>query len=385
MTVEIYKISTELFWNKGEDRDMKVITVTFHRAENYGAVLQCFALQKVLQKMGCESEVLDLGQERQMYAPIFSNIRYIHRKVIFNFQRWCDRKVLFTRKNRFHAFINKNLLLTQHYSSVQELYQNAPEADAFITGSDQVWNPEMYPELVPLYQLDFVKEGCWKYSYAASFGKFVPDEKSDIWNKLQTYTKVSVREQSALEMMKQHGIEARIDIDPVFFLEKKEWEAVACDIRNVYQLPNRFILVFELIPRQDMEAVVEQLRKEYDIEKVVVISLSDKVEYYGDFCVRDAGPGELLGLIREASVVVSTSYHGAMLSLIMEKEIYALPAAARERYDNIFGLLDLDTRVVGLNEKVTIGDRIEYEKVNCALDNFRTQSAEYLKGIVNHE
>lgn len=364
---------------------MRIITVTFHRAENYGAVLQCYALQKVLLNMGHDAKVLDLGEEREMYLPVFENVRYIHRRVIFNLQRWKDRRVLQNRRKRFHDFIDQNLVLTEHFATIQELYANVPDSDCYITGSDQVWNPEMYPELVPLYRLDFVGQNQKKYSYAASFGKYVPENDSQIWDSLQSYQMISVREKSALHMLDQHGLKARMDIDPVFLMDKSEWDRVSSDVRTQYKLPDRYILVFELIPRNDMDDVVNAMKALYKIPQTVVVSLSDKVHYFGDMCIRDAGPGELLGLIRNAGAVVSTSFHGAMLSLIMEREVYAMPATAQERFLNVFNELNLGKRVITDFNTELDDERINYNLVRPVLQKVKNNAMQYLYQITGDE
>lgn len=364
---------------------MRIITVTFHRAENYGAVLQCYALQKVLLNMGHDAKVLDLGEERKMYLPVFENVRYIHRRMIFDLQRWKDRRVLEYRRKRFHDFIDQNLILTEHFETMQELYANVPDADCYITGSDQVWNPEMYPKLVELYRLDFVGQNQKKYSYAASFGKYVPEYNSQIWNSLQSYQMISVREKSALHMLNQHGLKARIDIDPVFLLDKSDWDRVSSDVRAQYKLPDRYILVFELIPRNDMGDVVNAIKALYEMPQTVVVSLSDKVNYFGDICIRDAGPGELLGLIRNACAVASTSFHGAMLSLIMEREIYAMPAVAKERFLNIFNELHLGKRVITEFNTELDNGRINYNLVRPMLQEMKNNAMHYLRQITGDE
>ena len=174
---------------------MKVGIITFHFAHNQGAVLQCYALQKVLEDSGHSPYVID-------YRPAYHAVRYTARKnpfVLANNSWKKYRKSSFarrvylscrgfargmvtlvkpsdkTREKNFEAFINKHLALTARFSSLGKLKKHAPAFDAYISGSDQLWNPELLDgNLDPAYFLNFGSDSVRRITFAISQNKPIP-------------------------------------------------------------------------------------------------------------------------------------------------------------------------------------------------------------------
>ena len=143
---------------------MKTLTITLHDTDNCGSSLQAFALQHFLITHGIDNEIID-------YVPSYtqnngSPFKTFIRNIIF-------RKSYLQRSKKFQNFINKNLKLTKRkYKTYQELKNNPPQADIYITGSDQLWNNSYACGNDPAFYLGFVnKENTKKISYAVSIGK----------------------------------------------------------------------------------------------------------------------------------------------------------------------------------------------------------------------
>lgn len=360
---------------------MRIDTVTFHRADNYGAVLQCYALQHTLHKYNCQSKVVDLYSESRYYAPLKGSIRYLHSRIIRNFRKYLMRKTVLRRKERFERFLAENIETTRRYQTYEELVVDPPEADGYITGSDQVWNPHMYPQLVDFYMLRFAKQGQMKASYAASFGSYLPNDQFN-WADLQQYSFVSVREDSAVKLLREKDIECSTHIDPVFLLDKKEWNVLSDKGTTIhrYSLPDKYIFVFELLENKRMIEYASWL-KEKTGYKIVCLSMLDR-PFLGDVLIQDAGPDEFLYLIDRAQYVLSSSFHGSMFGLIMEKEIYAFPSMARDRFDMVFKLLGISNHInPEKNDDIVPLNHIELSK---QIKKCSEKGSDYLRKVIDN-
>ena len=120
---------------------MKAVLVTFSRAYNNGAILQCYALSRAIEEAGNECVVLDYYPYyfRELYT-VTKKIKITHPPIKTYLQHYALRDVLKRRNNNFEEFIDKNLSITKTVSEYSDIDTVCPEADFFVTGSDQVWN-----------------------------------------------------------------------------------------------------------------------------------------------------------------------------------------------------------------------------------------------------
>ena len=156
---------------------MKIKTITCHNVYNVGASLQAYALTAYLAGLGHEVQIVDYVPEYLRHYRLWgkvSNPAYdkpIIRQ-LYNLAKLPGRlkAMRSLRKQRFDCFTGEYLPLTQtHYSSYKELLRDPPEADMFLAGSDQIWNPFFPNGRDPAFYLQFAPEGAVRASYAASF------------------------------------------------------------------------------------------------------------------------------------------------------------------------------------------------------------------------
>ena len=209
---------------------MKIYIVTFHWATNYGAVLQAYALQHYLKKQGCNVYIIDYVPKKlkkTFWRCLASNPRYY----IKTFSG-------LTKEYAINLFRKKNLALTKTYHDHKALVDENWGKSIFICGSDQIWNPffTLHGEgqVTLSYYLDFVPTAARKVSYAASFGaeRLTPPMDAIIAQELVSFSKVSVRERSAVNMLKKIGISAELVCDPVFLLSWDEWEKMQTPLKR---------------------------------------------------------------------------------------------------------------------------------------------------------
>jgi hypothetical protein len=199
----------------------KIATITFHWATNYGAVLQSYALQKAIDRLGYENEIID-------YVPARTDMLQKISKVI-------KRDVEFFKKERRIKKFRKNELAVskKRYKTNKSLFACADEYSAIVAGSDQIWNPSftMTAEGRPTlsYYLNFAGSAK-RVSYAASFGvtALCEDMQKVILPELEKFSSISVREQTGKNMLASMGISSTVVLDPTLLLKKKDYELL-CD------------------------------------------------------------------------------------------------------------------------------------------------------------
>ena len=199
---------------------MKAAILTFHLADNYGAVLQAYALQKTLLKLGVDNEILttDFSDNVKDSGKSYSGAAAVLRNRILKENE--------KRHELFEEFRSTYLRCSVKYSD-PELGSANRIYDYFITGSDQVWNLRI-PGTSGRYFLPFA-DAKKRVSYAASFGSEDLPEKSRDWcaDQLRDFARLSVREKSGQELIsKMTGRESSVTLDPVLLPGRSEWDAL---------------------------------------------------------------------------------------------------------------------------------------------------------------
>ena len=359
---------------------MKIGILTFQNAVNYGAVLQTYALQNTVEKLGADAKVINYQCEKvnSLYDP-FPKTKNA-KKLISNIL-WYKRKN--HKKEEFEKFSDKYLKLTEKkYYTKKDLEETNDMFDLFITGSDQIWRAES-TNFDTTYFLDFVKDNRKKYSYAASFGsdKVEDKYKEEYAKMLNEYNMISVREKQGQSIVKDLiNKEARIDLDPTFLLKKEDWQ-------KIEKKPNeqkRYIILFIIRKSEKIFRFAEKLAKQKDCE-LIYISNDRKKEVNAKY-VGGISPEEWLGYIDNAEYVITNSFHGTAFSIIYQKnfflELQPPPAKANARLENIMDMLGLREREIINGDNANISKQIDYIKVEKILEEQSTKSIEYLKEII---
>lgn len=393
---------------------MNVGFITVHRAPNYGAMLQCFALQQYIIGMGHECKVIDLLRpyhegfvHTESFAPfdakkihksLVGEIRtfighYLHRYDANNkkFARVYQDK-LKRRQELFDAF-DKRISYTKQYKSIGELYANPPLFDVYMTGSDQLWNPTQ-PYCVEPYFLTFVKNGAKKVSYATSIGlSSLPDSINQQYIKwLNGYDNISVREQEAVDMLSK-GVSKPIYkvVDPTLLMDKRFWKDFAVKIPALTQ--ERYLFCFTLSYLSDLHLYLKKYAKEKGLKYVYIVHAFQDAPYTNKdenvIGLIDVSPEEWLGLILNAEEIFTNSFHGTVFSLIFEKKFYSyIPANNKRgsRIVNLLSMLDLENHIFyDVNKFVSFEGCIDYVPVNNILQEERKKGEDYLSLALNNK
>jgi len=361
----------------------KVGLITIHSAHNYGAILQAYALQRKIFNFGYDCELIDYATAVDLNNKKLFRFSISLRAILNNLRVITH---LASRKQRyklFEDFINGNMILTKKYDSVQKLNNEKLNFDIFVTGSDQTFNLQLSgePSLRYPFYLSFVKDKP-KIAYAASFGEkiseFTKEDIVFIKSALSEYSYLGVRELSGVDFIK-HTLdrEAKLVLDPTLLLDKNEWDGVATD--RIF-VKGDYILFYSVLSDGWAVRQVNELSRHTGLP-VVAVHLKNRYELGSDF-IRAvvAGPAEFIGLIKNAKIICTTSFHATVFSIIFNKPFYSLKYGAGARIGSLLNSLELTDRLVDYNTNISVENiyNINYERCNTLLMEHRADSQKFL-------
>ena len=356
---------------------MKIAISTLHaQHNNYGTILQSVALQKYIESKGHSVETVD-------YSPAVYKYGVTDLKSFI--VRW-GVNLMFApqfliRSHRFNKFIYEyNTLTPNRYFSYEELLKNPPKADVYISGSDQIWNPRFPCGRDDAFYLKYINSSN-KMAYASSTGTdLTDDEYKQLIDKISNYKFVSVREKIAKEKLNELGKNDVVHVcDPVALLSKEQYRKM-----TTFKPKDSYILVYAINKDPLLEEAVIKLAKITHLRIIVIGGFAKKCD--SDFFMRSAGPSEFLGLMDNASYVITSSFHGLMFSLIFEKQFIIIePAINKLRLRSITDITNTSGRIVNNLDKLEqlVNSPINYSNVSILFKRFVNDSKNYLDSALS--
>ena len=186
---------------------MRVAIVTLHRVYNYGSVLQAYATQKVFEKRGHDTKIIDyITPQRTKWRLFWGKGAEGQSNIIYRIAKIGS---FILKEKTFGDFVRTRLNLTKQYVTSEDLQRDPPQADLYITGSDQTWNSQYNEGIDKGFFLDFLPENDRRIAFVSSFGKTELDkgEIEETKRLLSRYEKISVREDSAVKIILDLGME----------------------------------------------------------------------------------------------------------------------------------------------------------------------------------
>ena len=325
---------------------MKVGVVTFHSANNYGATLQTWALQKVLKDYGLDAGVIHYHPEviDGLYDPMEGKKGLKRQWKKFSLSLSSPGSL--NRYDKFQSFLTKKFNLIGDFRTYEELCSAHLNLDAYITGSDQVWNPVHIGGFNPAYYLDFAEPGAKKISYAASVGSdyIHPKYKEEIRNSLSTYTGISVRESSVQEAVQELTEKpVKIVLDPTMLLVKEDYE----EIKVTSKIKEPYILVYMIEKNPEVMSFANNISISLGLPLIQRRQVNGLTNELPPFYTANAG--EFIGLIEGAAYVITNSFHGTVFSILYEKPFVSMLHS------------DTGSRTVDLLTSIGLGSHILYD------------------------
>lgn len=386
---------------------MKIGIITlWQSSDNYGQQLQCWALQQELIKLGHDPYLIRYDVEyrtRNNKSPLWKKalklvliypvIKSLKRRKInkkeqlleaYNAKRNEERQFLTFRKDNF--LVSNNI-----YSTLQELKDNPPEADAYIVGSDQVWafTLDNYENRVMF--LDFGDKNIKRIAYAPSFSmpSYPEKLKHVLKENLDRFDSLSVREQTGAKICNEIGCPAQVVVDPTMLLTSKDYSAIA-----EANTSGPYIYLYYLNISNSEEVEWQQLHEFAQNNSLKIIAtpasgymqgkeLFDKVEY------QYATIPQWLGLINGARLVVTTSFHGVVFCIMHRTPFIYFPLMGKYSRGNN-RVIDL-CKILGLSDHIwnesssfdsLLHKTINWENVQEKLKRLKKGSIDYLKNAL---
>lgn len=367
---------------------MKASVITMHRIYNYGSVLQTYATQKILEDMGVECEIIDYISPYRAKKPLF--LEYppsLEGKKLKRTVYYTAKIPSFALKDiTFGGFIKKYIHLSEkQYITNDDILKSPPEADVYITGSDQVWNSKYNHGVDKSYYLNYAAPGAKKLAFVSSFGKskLEKDEIDEIKPMLEEYSAISVREDSGVDNLSGMGIDSVCLIDPTLQIEKKDWLALS----SKRLVKDKYLLLF-LLYNEDNGATeyAVKIAKENGL-KVVKLSWELKRPKGVDKLFTHRKPQDFLSLFSNADFVVTNSFHGVAFSINLNRQFVFVPRS--EFNDRIMSLLrktGLESRVVKSDSDTAVSrQEIDYNSVNDILEKERKTAENYISEVLGRK
>ena len=368
--------------------------ITIHKINNYGSVFQAYALQKACEDMGYKVEIIDYNFPNSAHL---NNSYAVHTDVQPNEPRYIKLLYAFDliRQHKgIRAFVKHyQHLSAKQYNSPDELNADAPKYDVYITGSDQLWNPR-HCNGDPAFMLQFALDGALKISYAASISASkLPEALHPLYKKLLSrYAHIAVRENSGVEVIKEiTGKDATVVLDPTLLLNKDQWNEIAAPKR---QFKKKYILcyflnyTFNAFPYVDTLAQYMQQQTGFEIVRVArpPHHLGTPHTHYKV----GASPEEFLALVRDAEMVLTTSFHGTAFAVNYGKPVFTVVQnriIGDSRQVSLMHNLGLDEQILSIKDAMPEKSRFTYDvkTEQSRLEELRKFSFEYLRNAIKNE
>lgn len=367
---------------------------------NYGSLLQTYALQVVVNKEGINTEIIRYHEPVSRKIKRLKDFEYfkvIVKKVLLNnlpfFGSRADKKKLIGRAKCFDSFREDNLSFSKTCRSHKELTALSLSYNMVLLGSDQLWQPMNL--LMDFYTLTFVPKGVIKATYAASFGvSEIPERMEDKYkNFIGEFDYLSCREEAGATLVKElTGREAQVVCDPTLLLTAEDWNLA---MPKQIKIDKGYILCYFLGANENHRRLTKEWSKEKGLR---IIALPHIVEYvacdeaYADDLQYQVGPSEFLYLIKNASYVFTDSFHASVFSLVFHKQFFVFDRfenhkgrATTSRIETLLNIVSHKERLVRHN--ASIGDiqkmkDIDFSQTDDRLENFRAHSHKYLKSVL---
>ena len=352
----------------------KVGIITMHYANNYGAVLQCYALRKMLNSFdNTRADVLNFISAKHPRLPVYED--------------FAINKLNLERAKLFDNFREDSIqIIAPPFSELTP--ETYGEYDYFIAGSDQIWNPRF--TLRDFYFLDFAPEKFVKIAYAPSIARSVADiSKSDI----ETFKKhiprfdyLSVREKTHEQFIQQFtDKKVSTVLDPTMLLTAADYEEIiTAPVEN-----EKYILLYFLNHDFSAPAILSfanrisrkfNLKVKHSFVEIPPNTFKNNAESFRF----NTGPKEFLGLIKNAEMVVTNSFHGTVFSIIFGKPFYSFVVKSMSaRMNDLLGEFGLEKRIVdGYKPDKNIDLNVDFSYAHDKLEELRKNSTAFLKNAL---
>lgn len=351
---------------------MKIGIVTQTLGHNYGGIIQNYALQQVLIKMGHEPITLKRGGSTLLWLLLRSFRNGVQCLITGQRKKVIPKNKNPKQNNITEDFIKKNIAQTRDIPEFRQSELKRYGIECIITGSDQVWRPSYNGRILFDMFLGFVNRKTPKIAYAASFGvdewEYTTIETIICRRYARRLNAVSVRERSGIKLCHEYfGIDAIEVIDPTLLLDAEDYTRLS------YKIPkteDKFIAAYIL----DVDDNKRQLINDFAARKGLSLRL-----FTANTGI-ELSVEEWLAMFRDASFVITDSFHGTVFSIIHHKNFITIANSSRgaTRFEALLIKFGLENRLTLSFNNLPDLDNIEWEAVEKAISSWRILSKNFL-------
>lgn len=379
---------------------MKIGIITILKVNNYGAELQAFATQHVINNLGHDSEIIDyffyknpkFKKTKRSKSFVKLSLKQSVKEFLYPWYKKIKTlphyKAKKKRDDKFIAFHDSYTKLSIPINTIDKLYKTSFTYDTYVVGSDQVWNPNTNINIEP-YFLTFAPADKKKVSYASSFGvsELPKSNQPRYKNYLEGFDHLGVREKQGKKIVDNLTTkEATWVLDPTLLMSHSDWEVYS----ESTPIKEPYILLYVLT---DADYITNLARKIAESKKMRIVRICKNsfVEDKSEDVINiiDAGPKEYLGLFSKASFVLTTSFHGTCFSVNFNKPFYTILKKNKTNNSRQIDLLEelgIGERIIYVGDAIPDNEKfmdIDFSLVNSKLSDFKDKSFDYLTKALN--
>ncbi|MBQ6723171.1 MAG: polysaccharide pyruvyl transferase family protein [Paludibacteraceae bacterium] len=347
---------------------------TLHRALNYGAVWQCWALKNACESFGYEVETIDYNPFGDYQKKWFIKKRPT---IAYKYLTWL---------RQFNHFVGERLNPTQHTVSHEWIKNNPPADDVYVVGSDTVWANSVAGDYLDSYLLDFAPDYVKRISYAASTGGNPMELNEYQLSELRKFSAISIRERQSVS-----DVQSKVDVpvadvcDPTILLKQEEYEAIE---KKPLWLPKHYIVYFDLAGDYFGAEAAKVLSKELNLP---VVNVGGRYMRWAKRNYLAPTPEQWLYIIHYADYVCTNSFHGVAYSIIYRRPFVCCAAQlggrakTNGRVQNLLEQTNLIDRYITSIEQVEAKVNSDMKFDDEAIGTYRNRSLQWLKNAIENE
>ncbi len=370
-----------------------------HTGTNYGQLLQAYATQQVIERMGFETEIIKYYSGHNKGIALSPASTYVALKQIYTLVRKRvearKRNVqdeIHEKNNEMRRQVSEDFRLKRLHNIIEcngitELRKKSENYFAVLVGSDQLWLPDV--AISNFYTLRFAAPGVRRISYATSLGvsvypRYAKKKAKEFWEQIDY---LSVREQKGKEIIQSIAdIPVEVVADPTYLLTKEEWETLIIPEKII---KDGYIVCYFLGVDNRIQQYARNIADKKGLRLVSILSneCNSDDSKYADEVLIGKTPTEFVNLIRNAELVLTDSFHGLAFSVINKKQFLVfyrkridVKESRNSRIDNIVQKLGLEECLVKDPEKFAMPENcIDYQEVSLKVEDMRCKSLNFLE------
>lgn len=348
---------------------MKIGIFTFHRAYNYGAILQCFALQEILTELGNEVFIINYKQNYIENKYKIFDYKVINRsitkpRVVLGYIRKYPKRL---QISKYFRNFQKNRLHLLEYNE-----KSLDTCNAFIIGSDQMWGIHCTGGIDKIYFGEFPHKASspiYGYAISTNIDSIKSIGKEKLYNYAKNFKTLSFREKNIKSRVEElTNLTCRTDVDPTLLTRKETWNSV---INKKWEKEN-YIVLYQVRYPKNKEIL-------YNKAKALSQKLNCKII---DLSTYKYSPEDFVSIIKYSRCVITSSFHAVIFSLIFERPLFAvkLNDGHDDRYVNILEDLGATDLLYDLDFLPEMKE-FKYESIAHRIEKLRSESINYLLDI----